>query len=188
MTCARYLFAALLFAAGGAAQADDDVAQVRCKDGTLSKAGRGACSGHGGVAKNEGAPVPTKKTPATLAADEDKKIAPTTEALGSPAQVRCKDGTLAEAGQGACGRHGGIDKASGAAPRAVPGATPAPPAEKQRHAPNPKSELTTKPPVAPDGSKATARCQDGTYSRSSHHSGTCSGHGGVAEWLDGSQR
>jgi hypothetical protein len=30
---------------------------------------------------------------------------------------------------------------------------------------------------------ATARCRDGDYSYSTHHSGTCSGHGGVGEWL-----
>jgi hypothetical protein len=30
---------------------------------------------------------------------------------------------------------------------------------------------------------ATARCGDGTYSFSQHHSGTCSHHGGVAQWL-----
>ncbi len=28
----------------------------------------------------------------------------------------------------------------------------------------------------------TARCNDGTYSSSNHHSGTCSWHGGVDEW------
>ena len=33
---------------------------------------------------------------------------------------------------------------------------------------------------------ATAQCTDGTYSFSQHHSGTCSHHGGVAVWLDGS--
>src|SRR4051794_20071743 len=33
---------------------------------------------------------------------------------------------------------------------------------------------------------ATAQCNDGTYSSSHHHSGTCSHHGGVAVWLDGS--
>jgi Protein of unknown function (DUF3761) len=32
---------------------------------------------------------------------------------------------------------------------------------------------------------ATARCRDGTYSFSQHHSGTCSHHGGVAAWLTG---
>jgi len=32
---------------------------------------------------------------------------------------------------------------------------------------------------------ATALCRDGTYSFSRTHSGTCSHHGGVARWLDG---
>jgi len=36
-------------------------------------------------------------------------------------------------------------------------------------------------PSAPAG--ATAQCVDGTYSFSQHHSGTCSYHGGVAQWL-----
>lgn len=36
-------------------------------------------------------------------------------------------------------------------------------------------------PAPPAG--ATAKCNDGTYSFSQHHSGTCSHHGGVAEWL-----
>lgn len=30
---------------------------------------------------------------------------------------------------------------------------------------------------------ATAICRDGDYSFSTHHSGTCSGHGGVRQWL-----
>ncbi len=34
---------------------------------------------------------------------------------------------------------------------------------------------------APAG--ATARCRDGTFSFSEHHRGTCSYHGGVAQWL-----
>ena len=33
---------------------------------------------------------------------------------------------------------------------------------------------------------ATAKCRDGSYSFSQHHSGTCSHHGGVAVWLTGS--
>jgi len=35
--------------------------------------------------------------------------------------------------------------------------------------------------TAPAG--ATARCRDGTYSYSQNHRGTCSHHGGVAQWL-----
>jgi hypothetical protein len=30
---------------------------------------------------------------------------------------------------------------------------------------------------------ASAICRDGVYSFSRHHSGTCSGHGGVRNWL-----
>ncbi len=33
------------------------------------------------------------------------------------------------------------------------------------------------------GFHATAKCGDGSYSCSRHHSGTCSGHHGVARWL-----
>jgi hypothetical protein len=39
----------------------------------------------------------------------------------------------------------------------------------------------TEAPSAPAG--ATAHCRDGTYSFSQHRQGTCSHHGGVAEWL-----
>lgn len=37
-----------------------------------------------------------------------------------------------------------------------------------------------KPDASPGG--ASAQCRDGSYSHSRHHSGTCSGHGGVAQW------
>jgi hypothetical protein len=42
------------------------------------------------------------------------------------------------------------------------------------------------PAASTDGSVpsgATAQCADGTYSFSQHHSGTCSRHGGVSQWL-----
>lgn len=32
-------------------------------------------------------------------------------------------------------------------------------------------------------SGASAKCRDGSYSYSQHRQGTCSGHGGVANWL-----
>ncbi|WP_096439014.1 DUF3761 domain-containing protein [Mycobacterium shigaense] len=34
----------------------------------------------------------------------------------------------------------------------------------------------------PNSSGAMARCRDGSYSHSQTHSGTCSGHRGVAQW------
>jgi hypothetical protein len=42
------------------------------------------------------------------------------------------------------------------------------------------SPAKTKSGAVPTG--ASAKCADGTYSFSQHHSGTCSRHGGVAEW------
>jgi hypothetical protein len=35
--------------------------------------------------------------------------------------------------------------------------------------------------------KLTAKCKDGTYSKSAHRSGTCSSHGGVDTWLGGAK-
>jgi Protein of unknown function (DUF3761) len=42
----------------------------------------------------------------------------------------------------------------------------------------PRPMAATTPPAG-----ATARCADGQYSFSTHRQGTCSGHGGVAQWL-----
>jgi hypothetical protein len=69
------------------------VAMPKCKDGTVSKvAGRGACSGHGGVAKDGAAEPP----------------APLPPPPGSTA--RCKDGSYSQAKSrsGACSGHGGV--------------------------------------------------------------------------------
>ena len=35
----------------------------------------------------------------------------------------------------------------------------------------------------PSAESPTAKCRDGSFSHSTTRSGTCSGHGGVAEWL-----
>jgi hypothetical protein len=43
------------------------------------------------------------------------------------------------------------------------------------------SPSATKSGAVPAG--ASAKCRDGTFSFSTHHSGTCSHHGGVATWL-----
>lgn len=47
-----------------------------------------------------------------------------------------------------------------------------------RTVPRPCGDVRTQSP--PQG--ATAICRDGSYSFSRHHSGTCSGHGGVRNW------
>jgi hypothetical protein len=112
----------------------------------------------------------------------------------------CTDGTTSTAtGRGACSGHGGVQKppkskpAAGATAPAV-AATPASPAAASA-APAASTAMTaakssTASKSAPtaiagntDPTGATAKCKDGTYSKSQHHSGTCSSHGGVAEWL-----
>jgi hypothetical protein len=118
-----------------------------------------------------------------------------------PAPTTCKDGTTTTStGKGTGSGHGGIQKAATAkpataaapAPAAAPAAaapasaTPAPAATAAKTSTAAKSAPTaTAGNTDPTG--ATAKCKDGTYSKSAHRSGTCSSHGGVAEWLTAAQ-
>ena len=116
-------------------------------------------------------------------------------AADSGAPTTCKDGTASTAtGRGACSGHGGVQRASKSKPAAdAPAASTAAssaaaPASAQ--APTTAAKSSTASKSAPteeasntDPTGATAKCKDGTYSKSKHHSGTCSSHGGVAEWL-----
>jgi hypothetical protein len=119
-----------------------------------------------------------------------------------PAPTTCKDGTTTTStGKGTCSGHGGVQKATKAKPAtastAAPAssAAPAPAATAAPAAPAAtaaKSSTATKSaPTASAGNTdptgATAKCKDGTYSKSAHRSGTCSSHGGVAEWLTAAQ-
>jgi len=121
----------------------------------------------------------------------------------SPNPTTCKDGTTSAAtGRGACSGHGGVQKGAKAVPSTTapaaaataPATAPAPSAAASSpSAPAATTAAKSTPaasksaPVAAAGNSdptgATAKCKDGTYSKSQHHSGTCSHHGGVAEWL-----
>jgi Protein of unknown function (DUF3761) len=113
----------------------------------------------------------------------------------SPNPTTCKDGTTSAAtGRGACSGHGGVQKGAKAAPTTTaPAAAPAPSGAVSQSAPAATTAAKSTPsasksaPAAAaassDPTGATAKCKDGTYSKSQHHSGTCSHHGGVAEWL-----
>lgn len=78
------------------------------------------------------------------------------------------------------------------APKLSPSAAPAPkkpttannsscPAGSYRNSNGVCVQSPVQAPAPPAG--ATAKCKDGSYSFSQHRSGTCSGHGGVAQWL-----
>jgi hypothetical protein len=53
-----------------------------------------------------------------------------------------------------------------------------------RHYTNSDGDVVHSPLCGPehDQARPTADCRDGSVSYSEHHSGTCSGHGGVAHW------
>ena len=182
-----------------------DSATTTCKDGTTTTStGKGTCSGHGGVQKAApaAAAAPAAKTPA----------APKTATPAAGATTTCADGTTStSSGKGTCSGHGGVQKA--AKSKAATAATTAAPAAAAKTAATAPARIvcggtgrragcslghrrqdftaTKSAPTATAGNTdptgATAKCKDGTYSKSAHRSGTCSSHGGVAEWLTAAQ-
>ena len=193
--------------AGAQAKSKKTTATVTCKDGTTAKAGRGACSHHGGVsgAASDTAREQTETAPAAPKAKESSSApaqgraaprlerAPAAEPAPSTGQaggtVQCKDGTTSKAGRGACSHHGGVASAANdatreqvekpaAAPREMPSSS-APPQGREA----PRTERAPATERTPSTGQPTARCKDGTFSYARQHSGACSHHGGVAEWL-----
>jgi hypothetical protein len=148
------LFAAAVLALPAAAKSSK--AEVTCSDGTTAKAGRGACSHHGGVAD--------EKASADKAKDSSKT-----------AEKSSKNKTRAELDKG----EKQTEKKSGGILDSLFGRKKADTAQGRSSTTTPRSSTRDAKSGTP-----TARCKDGTTSYSAHHSGTCSGHGGVAEWLD----
>ena len=157
-------------------------ATFECKDGSYStaKTTSGACSRHGGVDHALGGAAATPPAPASSRSRSTSTAPSGGEASG--ATFQCKDGSYSKArsAQGACSSHGGVDHALTAEPAASPAATTTPAAAAGGSAASGKAPTVARPFDAP--ANATAKCRDGTYSASQQHSGSCSHHGGVAEW------
>lgn len=135
-------------------------ADVTCADGSTSKAGRGACSHHGGVADASASTAKPEKARSKARADASES--PSTKAEEKKAEEKKPEEKKSSGGilGGLFGKKS--DTAQGRAPATTPRSS-----TRDAKSGNP-----------------TARCKDGTTSYSAHHSGTCSGHGGVAEWLE----
>lgn len=132
------LCAAVTVAVPAMAQTQSTVKMATCKDGTTSKPGQGACSGHGGVAAPKAAAKADEKVgkanakeaktdiKADAKATKDKQVAHAdakdtkadankakidaqAKAMGS--MVTCTDGSMSKKGQGACSGHGGVSPA-----------------------------------------------------------------------------
>jgi len=158
--------------------------RVTCADGTMSESGRGACSHHGGVAK-------TRKSEPKTAPKKD-------DASTMSLIVRCQDGSVSVAiGRGACSHHGGVAEARQPRtqePRATQTREPrtTQTREPRTQAREPRTERRDtrtktpwwKPRDEHEAGKPMARCRDGSTSYSMQHRGTCSHHGGVADWFD----
>ena len=172
-------------------------ATAQCEDGSYShaKTQQGACSSHGGVktwygdsaASSPATPSSKTATSSSRAARPPRASASTTAATPTGATAQCKDGTYssAKSRSGACASHGGVAtwltdstaRTTAERPTSTEKQTPVPPASTTVETRAPGRSIAANAPA-----DATAKCKDGTYSHSKHHSGTCSHHGGVAEW------
>lgn len=114
-------------------------------------------------------------------------VSPSIVHADAVAKVTCMDGTMSKGGKGACSKHGGVNKTAAAETAAPPADAPAPaptPSKPKATASTSAFSATTKSSGSADAAGATAQCKDGSYSHAKNHSGACSKHGGVANWLD----
>jgi hypothetical protein len=178
--------------------------RVTCKDGTTSRPGQGACSGHGGIDKNgksgllcnDGKIVdPADKN---ACKDHDGIAKKGTKELDSDKQVKARkeretrerDRTAVKSdkngdrvvckdgtvtsGRLGCFGHDGVAEPADSRPNSATR-----PSRAIRGSGGDVGEA-----VNDVSRNATARCKDGKYSHAKTHKGACAGHGGVEKWLD----
>lgn len=133
-------------------------ATAKCKDGSYSTATstKGRCSGHGGVAS-----LVTARKTSSRASTASHPAAKSTASSARRTSTKPRSSRPNSA--------------------AAPASKPAPAKPATGSTSSPQIPTARAPAGAPAG--ATAMCKDGTYSTSKVHTGACSHHGGVSEWL-----
>lgn len=142
-------------------------ATAKCKDGTYSTSNskQGMCSSHGGVAQ-------------LLPARRASRARSTAKPAATPARHVTPRSSRTKAAPAT--RSTAKTRRAAAAPSTREAPPPARPVAAAERVPTGAA-----PAGAPAG--ATAMCKDGTYSTSKLHTGACSHHGGVKEWLQGTR-
>ncbi|MCP2336054.1 DUF3761 domain-containing protein [Actinomadura rupiterrae] len=108
---------------------------------------------------------------------------------GDARAVKSADAGMKQAEVTAKAMQSGVWSSVCVKPKPTPSPTPTAPPTSDTPTEAPPDTPTDEPSEPGDGggdhapSGATALCRDGTYSFSAHRRGTCSHHGGVAQWL-----
>jgi hypothetical protein len=161
--------ASLILAAAPASARDYDCS----KPGNANKA---ACKT---AAAPAAAPAKAARNYDCSKAGNANKAACKTATTPAPSQIAPAAAPAKAARNYDCSKPGNVNKT---ACKGAAVASPAlPPATARAKPPAPMA--ATRAPTAPQAGKPTAQCKDGSYSMSQHRSGTCSHHGGVANWL-----
>ena len=157
-------------------------AMVSCTDGSTSAGGRGACSGHGGIA----AAKASMKADTKVAKAEVKADAKIAKADAKVAATRADAKTEAAAKK--ADAKSSVMKADAKADAKMAKADAKAAATKVDAKATVKNEKMAAKSAKEDDNAiatgATATCKDGTYSHAKTHQGACSRHGGVAKFAD----
>ncbi|WP_415644128.1 DUF3761 domain-containing protein [Sphingomonas antarctica] len=165
-------------------------AQAAARNYDCSKAGNAnktVCKNAAAAAKPAPVPASTRNYDCTKAGNANKSACKGAVAASVPAPSTPKPRNYD------CAKAGNFNKtacrgANTAAPAPAPRNYPAPSSRPAQTAPATYAPAPRAPaagqntnPAGPNG--ATAKCRDGSVSYSAHRSGTCSRHGGVAQWF-----
>jgi hypothetical protein len=132
--------------------------------------------------------------PSTSVSPSTSSVAPTDSGAAASPTATASPTPALSSGAGAASVSAPTQTQTPASVPAAPAAVAPAPVQQQASVPSPPpgdgtytnvdgNQIPRPVQAASTPNGATAKCNDGTWSFSQHRSGTCSGHGGVAQWL-----